>query len=102
MLIVMNSYEDVVNFKLPEAAGGVCWHAVIDTNQPEMDDLPAFDFGSEYMVTGRSFMVFLLEPEEGGETTRDWERSFTYVSEAFIRAAADRVRFTLVDKRQQQ
>ncbi len=101
MLIIMNSYEDVVNFKLPEAPGGVCWHAVIDTNQPDMDDLPAFEFGSEYMVTGRSLMVFLLEPEEGGETTRDWERSFTYVSEAFIKAAADRVRFALVDKRQQ-
>ena len=92
MLIVMNAHDDVVNFKLPEAPGGVRWHCVIDTNLPEREELAPFDFGSTYMATGRSFLMFMLEPEDGDEAQAEARRSFAHVSEAFARSAGDRLR----------
>ncbi|KAA0972710.1 glycogen debranching protein GlgX [Aureimonas fodinaquatilis] len=100
MLLVFNAHHDVVNFRLPAAAGGINWRMVIDTNQPEQDELPSFEFETEYMVTGRSFLVFLLEPEENGQISAEAERSFTYVSEAFMHAAVERVRFALTEERE--
>nr|WP_183198997.1 glycogen debranching protein GlgX [Aureimonas pseudogalii] len=93
MLMVLNAHYDVVNFKLPEAPGGKRWRCIIDTNLPDRNELEPFDFGTEYMVTGRSFLVFLLEPEEGHPTSEAAHRAFLHVSEAFDTAAADRVHF---------
>ena len=93
MLIVMNAHHDVVNFKLPPASAGQRWRCVIDTNLPERDELAPFDFGSDYMTTGRSFLVFLLEPAEGSESTAAAQRAFGFVTEAFLEAAIDRVHF---------
>jgi isoamylase len=91
MLIVMNAHDDVVNFTLPAANGGLRWRCVIDTNLPNREKLVPFDFGTQYMATGRSFLVFMLEPEEGEDTSPDAARSFAYVSEALARAAGDRL-----------
>ena len=63
MLIVLNAYYDVVRFKLPEIIGGVSWEVVIDTNRQDLDDVPTFDFGNEYEVTGRSALLFALRPD---------------------------------------
>jgi len=93
MLMVLNAHYDVVNFKLPEAAGGMRWRCIIDTNLPDREELVPFDFGSDYMVTGRSFLIFLMEPEEGGATTEGAQRAFLHVSEAFNQAAHDAVYF---------
>ena len=58
LLLVMNAYHDVVKFTLPELVGGSRWLCMLDTNQPERSDTPAFDVGQPYDVTGRSFLLF--------------------------------------------
>ncbi|WP_342453242.1 glycogen debranching protein GlgX [Jiella mangrovi] len=91
MLIVMNAHFDVVNFVLPEAPGGKRWRCVIDTNLPVREELAPFEFGTDYMVTGRSFLVFILEPDDTADS-EDARRSYAHVSEAFARSASDRLR----------
>ncbi|WP_425483267.1 glycogen debranching protein GlgX [Aurantimonas aggregata] len=91
MLIVMNAHDDVVNFTLPQANGGLRWRCVIDTNLPDREELVPFEFDTEYMATGRSFLIFMLEPEDGEDASPDAARSFAYVSEALARAAGDRL-----------
>jgi isoamylase len=63
LLLVVNSYHDVVVFKLPDVAGGARWELLIDTNQPEQTDTMPFAFGHEYQVTGRSLLLFALKSE---------------------------------------
>jgi glycogen operon protein len=60
LLIVTNSHFDVVKFKLPEVPEGRQWVRLLDTNDPK---LPRAEhaFGAEYLVTGRSLLLFLLE-----------------------------------------
>ncbi|MFX8770528.1 hypothetical protein ABTM91_20195, partial [Acinetobacter baumannii] len=53
---------DVVNFTLPAVPDGRSWLGLIDTNQPDAQ-MPAFDFGHAYAVTGRSLLVFGLATE---------------------------------------
>ncbi|WP_207462232.1 glycogen debranching protein GlgX [Azospirillum sp. SYSU D00513] len=62
-LLVVNSYHDVVRFKLPEVVGGHTWRCLLDTNMPESDDAPRIGTGEEFEVTGRSLLFFALEPE---------------------------------------
>ena len=38
-----------------------------------------FEFGTDYMATGRSFLVFLLEPEDGGAASDDAHQAFAHV-----------------------
>ena len=45
ILLVLNAHHDVVRFTLPEAAGGDEWVRLVDTNQPDTDDLARFAFG---------------------------------------------------------
>ncbi|RFC61861.1 glycogen debranching enzyme GlgX [Fulvimarina endophytica] len=92
MLIMMNAHHDVVNFKLPKARGGARWRCLIDTNLPDREELAPFDFGTDYLMTGRSFLVFLLEPTEGEESELS-RRAFARVAEAFDRAASEPVAF---------
>jgi glycogen operon protein len=61
VLMVLNSYEGVVDFHLPACSGGQHWSLLIDTN---MDAPPApedFAFEDVYLVTGRSLLLFVLE-----------------------------------------
>ncbi|HWI39481.1 MAG TPA: glycogen debranching protein GlgX [Burkholderiales bacterium] len=64
ILIVFNSWQDVVKFKLPEARNdedeGSAWELVADTNMPDLPDGTRFDLGHEYEVTARSLLVFEL------------------------------------------
>jgi isoamylase len=62
-LLVLNAYEDVVNFTLPEVAGGRTWRRLIDSSSPQTDGAPEFEVGDEYGVEGRSVALFVLEPE---------------------------------------
>jgi glycogen operon protein len=79
LLLVTNSYGDVVPFKLPEAAGGKQWVCLVDTNRPDLDELSRFDFGHSYEVTGRSLLLFILEPARTRKRSTDAERSFQHV-----------------------
>jgi glycogen operon protein len=63
LLLVLNSYHDVVRFKLPVVAGGARWELLVDTNLGEQPETAPFDFGSDYEVTGRSLLLFVLKSE---------------------------------------
>jgi glycogen operon protein len=65
LLLVLNAYHDVVGCKLPKVAGGTTWQLLVDTNLERQEKPKPFPFGHEYMVTGRSFLVFALSGEAG-------------------------------------
>ncbi|MDB5642625.1 MAG: glycogen debranching enzyme GlgX [Hyphomicrobiales bacterium] len=60
LLLVMNAHHDVVNFKLPEVVGGTAWMRLVDSNCAPEDEGELFRFGQEYVVTGRSLLLFEL------------------------------------------
>ncbi|MBN3767557.1 glycogen debranching protein GlgX [Burkholderia sp. Ac-20365] len=72
LLLVINAYHDVVDFTLPEIPGSDQWSCMIDTNAPERDELPDFESGDVYQVTGRSLLLFALHAK--GETKRIFQR----------------------------
>jgi isoamylase len=53
----------MVDFDLPECPGGKRWTRLVDTNAPDDNRQPDFEFGDTYQVTGRSLLLFLLEPD---------------------------------------
>ncbi|UZE48681.1 glycogen debranching protein GlgX [Rhodopseudomonas sp. P2A-2r] len=61
VLMVMNGYEDVVDFTMPKAFGGSQWTLLIDTNIPDTDGGTDFPFGDVYQVTGRSLLLLALK-----------------------------------------
>jgi glycogen operon protein len=63
VLLVVNSYHDVVVFTLPEVVGGAGWELLVDTNQPERTDTASFPFCHDYQVTGRSLLLLALKPQ---------------------------------------
>ncbi len=63
LLLVINGWHDLVKFSLPETPGGGGWKVLIDSNAPDREDIPDFGFGDIYDVTGRSLLLFLLQPE---------------------------------------
>ena len=58
VLIVMNSYEGVVDFTLPAHANTQTWSLLVDTNMPAGNPVEAFKPGGVYQVTGRSLLLF--------------------------------------------
>jgi glycogen operon protein len=66
-LLVANAHWDVVRFTLPEVIGGRIWRCMLDTNAPERTETPTFTAAVEYEITGRSLVLFVLEPD--GETS---------------------------------
>jgi isoamylase len=58
VLIVMNSYEGLVDFTLPECEGSESWSLLVDSNIPDTTSEAEFAFGSIYQVTGRSLLLF--------------------------------------------
>jgi isoamylase len=83
LLVILNAHDDLVPFKLPEAAGGSRWVRLIDTNKGQSDDLEEFDFGQVYEVTGRSLLLFILRPARQKGHQTDADRSFQHVLDAF-------------------
>jgi glycogen operon protein len=70
ILVVFNSYHDVVQFTLPGTTDSASWLLLIDTNQPSDELLKtAFTPGDEYQVTGRSVLMFSMVAET--ENARD-------------------------------
>jgi isoamylase len=62
-LLVVNAHHDVVKFTLPDVIGGNAWRCLLDTNVPDDDGRESIETGEEYLVTGRSVVLFALEPE---------------------------------------
>jgi isoamylase len=57
---VLNGHHDLVEFTLPEVAGGNQWALEIDTNRTEGNEAATFSSGAIYGVTGRSLLLFSL------------------------------------------
>ncbi|MBV9827887.1 MAG: glycogen debranching protein GlgX, partial [Alphaproteobacteria bacterium] len=68
LLMILNSYHDVVNFRLPEVIGGTGWELLIDTAQPVLREGDPFGYGHEYMVTGRSLLLLMLTAESTSQS----------------------------------
>jgi len=69
---VLNAHHDLVDVTLPEIPGSQQWTCLIDTNMPVRDELPEFDSGDTYQVTGRSLLLFALHAR--GSTQRIFDR----------------------------
>jgi len=64
ILIVFNSYHDMVKFTLPGSDTNAAWLLMIDTNKGDADpNTQAFTAGDTYDVTGRSLLLFSLAAE---------------------------------------
>jgi glycogen operon protein len=61
VLMVMNSYEGLVDFTFPKSEGGEAWTLLVDTNIPDAVSETEFEFGSIYQVTGRSLLLFAVK-----------------------------------------
>ncbi len=66
VLLYFNAYHDMVRVTLPEVTGQRRWGRLVDTNQPTLDTIDVFEDG--YDVTGRSVVVFNLQPQHAGST----------------------------------
>jgi isoamylase len=62
VLLVLNAHHDAVKFRLPRVVGSESWRCLLDTNLPQRVDTPRFRTGHEYLITGRSVLLFVLEP----------------------------------------
>jgi glycogen operon protein len=60
LLLVFNSYHDLVEFTLPTPVEHATWKRLVDTNLDSDGDRASFDGASAYGVTGRSFVLFAL------------------------------------------
>jgi isoamylase len=58
LLIIMNSYEGSVDFRLPRTTAGPKWSLLLDTSVGEGELGSSFDFDNLYKVPGRSFLMF--------------------------------------------
>ena len=63
ILMVLNSFEDVVEFTFPPSEGVDAWCLKVDTNIPDRTCGEAFKPGSVYQVTGRSLLLFAVNGE---------------------------------------
>jgi isoamylase len=62
VLMVMNSWEGPVGFTLPASEDSESWSLLIDTNRPDSEAEEIFKAGSVYEVTGRSLLLFAVNP----------------------------------------
>jgi isoamylase len=65
VLLVTNAYHDAVNFRLPEAPGGDEWSLLLDTGDPRRDGDAAGRSGEDWLVGGRSLLLFVLRQQRG-------------------------------------
>ncbi|UGV27717.1 glycogen debranching enzyme GlgX [Rhodopseudomonas boonkerdii] len=61
MLLILNGFEGLVDFTMPEAFGGKGWELLVDTNIPDAPGGQTFPFGNMYQVTGRSLLLMSLQ-----------------------------------------
>jgi glycogen operon protein len=93
LLVIVNSYTDVVPFKLPEAVGGSRWVRLIDTNRTGENGLEDLEFGHPYDVADRSLLLFVLRPTRTRQRSTAAERSFQRVIQTIEDASLKSVQF---------
>ena len=60
LLLLFNAHFEDFEFTLPEHIGGTKWVRMIDTNDPDGDDVRGLASGSEVGLTSRSFQLLRL------------------------------------------
>ncbi|MGA2409881.1 MAG: glycogen debranching protein GlgX [Candidatus Binataceae bacterium] len=70
LLVVMNAHHEVVTCTLPEVTGGDRWRCLIDTQDPERDELPVYRPKNNYDVAGRSLVLFALDLSRSKQLAR--------------------------------
>jgi glycogen operon protein len=60
LLLIVNAWQDMVNFKLPQPPGGEAWTLLLDTVRPDMPGEERYEVAQEYSVFGRSLLLFQL------------------------------------------
>ncbi len=60
LLLVLNAHDNGVSFRLPQVIGGSSWLRLVDTNLPPEEENALLSFGVDYVVTGRSLLLFEL------------------------------------------
>jgi glycogen operon protein len=63
LLMVLNAHHDLVEFTLPETAGGHEWSLLVDTNLAQLAETTNFVTGDSYGATGRSVLLFVLRAD---------------------------------------
>ncbi|MBD9416168.1 glycogen debranching protein GlgX [Pseudomonas sp. PDM16] len=63
LLLILNAHHEAVDFLLPEVAEGSGWLGLLDSNQPKQKSIEQFAFGSQFLVTARSLLLFRLQSE---------------------------------------
>jgi isoamylase len=61
LLLILNSWQDMVKFKLPVPPEGSGWTLLLDTNIVESGDAKTFHSEDVYEVTQRSLLLFLMQ-----------------------------------------
>ena len=65
LLLILNVHHDMVQFTLPECAGGHQWALLIDTQFSATSEGKVFSNpGDVYQVTAHSSLLFGLVPEQ--------------------------------------
>jgi glycogen operon protein len=86
ILLIVNAHHEAVRFTLPEVVGGARWERVIDTTMPPRpDEVQPFDFGTEYEVTARSLLLFVLRPDTPKGIVHRAEETLRAIAEAPVR-----------------
>jgi len=61
LLLVVNAWHEMIDFRLPQPPGGDAWVLRLDTVRPGLPDHQVrYEVGEEYSVTGRSLLLFQL------------------------------------------
>ena len=63
LLWVLNAHHDLIQFTLPECAGGRQWSLLIDSNRADAPNV-RFETGAVYEVTARALLLFEHQREE--------------------------------------
>ena len=69
VLLLFNAWHEGVTFRVPDLPGPDKWLRLIDTNLAQLPEPARFLSGEEYVVTGRSAVMMVLEP---AGATRDF------------------------------
>ncbi len=61
VLMLFNAWHEAVTFHVPELPGPDSWLLLIDTDQPHRTEQARFTSGDQYIATGRSAVLLVLE-----------------------------------------
>ena len=63
LLLIINAHDEPVSFLLPKVPGGSSWRVLVNTDEPLRSKRQRRDAGSEHSVTGRSLVLWELQPD---------------------------------------